>query len=322
MKKIAILVCFLLLFLSMPLSNLALAQEMTGLTVEASVDTVTHIVTIQGKIVRMDSSKQIVVLVTNPNGGVDYIDQQDIASTGAYKFAYPLKDKFTGMYTVTVGTPDEANTTSTTFRYSTNLDSETPPSRNDPSPDPIDAVPPATSREDNSFIQRPEEGSSESSVLENIHVSDIHGHWAEASLRLGLDLGIINGYHDHTLRPDNPITRGEFTVMICRAMKLQEEDSTVVFTDTIPHWVKRCIAQTVKSGIIKGYEDNTFRSGKIITMVEMTTIIKRALGMNAEAFMAKNSSDRFDPNRVPTRAEALVQILLMLDSDLEDKKSR
>ena len=48
---------------------------------------------------------------------------------------------------------------------------------------------------------------------------DTKGHWAESSINLLSELGIINGYADGTFKPDKPITRAEVATMLARFLK-------------------------------------------------------------------------------------------------------
>lgn len=43
---------------------------------------------------------------------------------------------------------------------------------------------------------------------------DIKGHWAESGIREAFAQGLVNGYADGTFRPDRPVTREEFLVLL------------------------------------------------------------------------------------------------------------
>ena len=65
--------------------------------------------------------------------------------------------------------------------------------------------------------------SSEKSTL-----TDISGHWAEASIQEAMNRGFINGYPDSTFKPNQPITRAEFTVMLVSALHLEGEGQHLI----------------------------------------------------------------------------------------------
>lgn len=65
----------------------------------------------------------------------------------------------------------------------------------------------------------------------NIKLSDIPTHWAKADVERSVQLGFINGYEDGTFRPDNTITRAEFTSALVGAMKYSRSAKSSVFVD-------------------------------------------------------------------------------------------
>lgn len=61
--------------------------------------------------------------------------------------------------------------------------------------------------------------------------TDISGHWAEAEIERAATLGWIQGYSDHTFRPDNYITRAEAMTMINRVLNRLPEDTSDLLPD-------------------------------------------------------------------------------------------
>lgn len=104
----------------------------------------------------------------------------------------------------------------------------------------------------------------------------------EAVNRLS-ELGIINGYEDGSFRPDNNVTRAEFSKIIVGMMnKYTEAKSTPpssAFDDVNQvQWCIPYVNYLTANGVIKGYADATFRPSNIITYAEAATIICRVLG--------------------------------------------
>jgi len=54
--------------------------------------------------------------------------------------------------------------------------------------------------------------------------------------------------------------------------------------DAIPDWAKQQIAAAVKLGIIKGYDDNTFKPNNFITRAEVGAIIDRCFGVSGMSY--------------------------------------
>ena len=52
---------------------------------------------------------------------------------------------------------------------------------------------------------------------EQADFSDLEGHWAKDTVEQLADEGVISGFEDGTFRPDQSVTRAEFTKMIVQA---------------------------------------------------------------------------------------------------------
>ncbi|MGG3309442.1 S-layer homology domain-containing protein [Paenibacillus lautus] len=112
-----------------------------------------------------------------------------------------------------------------------------------------------------------------------VHLQDIDKHWASKAIEKAVELGWVQGYKDHTFRPNAKITRAEFAVLLGRALGLgQGQQGTISFEDAdgIPAWAKAFVTGVVKAGIMNGYEDQTFRPAQELTRLEMTVMIARA----------------------------------------------
>ncbi|MBJ6360759.1 cadherin-like beta sandwich domain-containing protein [Paenibacillus sp. GCM10012307] len=178
--------------------------------------------------------------------------------------------------------------------------------------------------------------------------TDISGHWAESSIIKAAADRIVNGFPNGTFKPNDPVTRAEFAVMLMNALKPQGEGASLSFTDAskIGAWAKTAVAQAVQAGIIHGYSDGRFRPDTQINRVEMAVMIAGALGGNYSVVQQTGFSDdttvpnwakskveairkvgivtgrdgnRFMPNETATRAEAVTVILRMLEK-LEKKQ--
>lgn len=108
-----------------------------------------------------------------------------------------------------------------------------------------------------------------------LELTDVPGHWAEASINRLLAMGAVSGYPDGSFKPDNPITRAEFVVVLVKAFLL-EGQSGRVFDDTGGHWAKDFIAVAATYGIANGYSDAMFGPDDYITREQMAVMICRA----------------------------------------------
>ncbi|MFF2910280.1 cadherin-like beta sandwich domain-containing protein [Paenibacillus sp. NPDC057934] len=116
--------------------------------------------------------------------------------------------------------------------------------------------------------------------------ADIHGHWAEISIKELVSLGGLNGYPDDTFRPDNKITRAEFVTMIVKTFNLQAANGKE-FADTKTHWAHDTIATAAALGIVNGYSEDAFGPDEWVTREQVAAIVVRAAQL---ALVDKNIS--------------------------------
>lgn len=181
-------------------------------------------------------------------------------------------------------------------------------------------------------------------ITRQLHVfSDISAHWAKENIERAASIGIVDGYPDGTFRPQQLVTRAEFTAMFVRALSMPPAaDQPLDFTDLhqIPSWAVPAVRQAVSEGIITGYEDNTFRASRNINRAEMAVMAMRTLESPMDAgkttdfsdadqipswahpsiahaveqgILQGRSNNRFVPYANATRAEAVTLILRLVD---------
>lgn len=56
-------------------------------------------------------------------------------------------------------------------------------------------------------------------LYKQLPLTDYQGHWAEADIEIAIKMGIVGGYPDGTIRPDDHPTRAEVISMIVKAIK-------------------------------------------------------------------------------------------------------
>ncbi|MDR6554653.1 S-layer homology domain-containing protein [Paenibacillus qinlingensis] len=122
------------------------------------------------------------------------------------------------------------------------------------------------------------------------NLTDIKGHWAEASIRELIGQGAINGYPDSTFKPEGRITRAEFVSIVVKFLKLSDQGGKA-FSDTTNHWAKDAIATAAANGIISGYTDTTFGPDDTITREQMAVILVRAAHMTDKGTVGTQFTD-------------------------------
>jgi len=108
--------------------------------------------------------------------------------------------------------------------------------------------------------------------------SDIDGHWAEDTILALAEQGIVCGYPDGTVRPDNTICRAEFAALTARVFGCKGTDNEVPFDDLEGCWARPQIIALTAAGIICAKEyGGSFAPDEFITRCEMTRILVRAI---------------------------------------------
>ena len=107
--------------------------------------------------------------------------------------------------------------------------------------------------------------------------SDINGHWAKNYIQKAVTLGIVNGYSDGTFRPDQDVTRAEFTKMINTALG-NNGMVDVDFSDVVAgQWFCADVCKGVAAAFITGYSDGTFLPDNTISRQEAAVILARII---------------------------------------------
>jgi len=171
-----------------------------------------------------------------------------------------------------------------------------------------------------------------------ISFTDASSHWAKAAISNAVAAGIASGYPDGSFKPDQYITRAEFTKLLVEGLDLASSTTALSFTDaaSIPQWAQAYVQAAVDAEVITGYQDGSFRGDGNITRAEMAVMITKALDLELEATEALSftdadsipnyakervatavkhglvqglGNDRFGANEQATRAQAVTIIL-------------
>lgn len=103
-------------------------------------------------------------------------------------------------------------------------------------------------------------------------------HWAREIITFMVGQGFLKGYPDGTCRPDNPVSRAEFTALLVRVLGLQEITGEVTFTDVQPgDWHYRVIATAVHNSLVKGYSKSQFGPDDPVAREQVVALVTRVL---------------------------------------------
>jgi hypothetical protein len=110
---------------------------------------------------------------------------------------------------------------------------------------------------------------------------DMNGNWAAAQVQALVYRGVINGYPDGTFRPDQPVTRAEFTAMLAGLLKTSmtppaKSDFKDVSTGA---WFYDAVESAFQAGWAKGFEDGTFKPDAILSREQAASMAANILAI-------------------------------------------
>lgn len=155
----------------------------------------------------------------------------------------------------------------------------------------------------------------------------------------------IQGYPDGTFRPDQKVTRAELSVMLERALAIQNATTPTTTSNTdfkdVPasYWAASSIQSIEGSGWLQGYPGGNFKPAQPMTRAELATLIARWQGLNTTStaslpadvqghwaantiseviqsgWMKGYSDGQFYPNQAVSRAEIVTVLNRVLGED-------
>lgn len=167
----------------------------------------------------------------------------------------------------------------------------------------------------------------------NAAFADIEGHWAKPYIEALAAKGILTGYQDGTFRPNEPVNRAQFAVIIQKAFAPTPQRPSMNFADVKSNfWAFSAIQAAYRGGFLSG-EGRNFRPLQPITRVQALVALATGLklpsgnptvltfykdaaqipGYAAPAVAAATSQklvvnypeqSQLNPNQVVTRADA------------------
>lgn len=103
-------------------------------------------------------------------------------------------------------------------------------------------------------------------------------HWAFASVERAAELGLVTGYSDGTFRPDTPVTRAQFVLMLWRMCGKPAAAKAVSFADASADWYQDALSWAIEKGYVNGLSDTRFGPDAPITRQQAMAILFRLNG--------------------------------------------
>ncbi|MEG2583758.1 MAG: S-layer homology domain-containing protein, partial [Oscillospiraceae bacterium] len=111
-----------------------------------------------------------------------------------------------------------------------------------------------------------------------VHFDDLESVvWAQESINVLYEKGIVNGVSDRRFEPNSDVKREEFIKMLALSTGIKEEsEAEVPFSDVqLGEWYSEPIKVFQNAGIIAGKPDGSFGLGEAITREEMAVFVYR-----------------------------------------------
>lgn len=104
---------------------------------------------------------------------------------------------------------------------------------------------------------------------------DIKGHWAEGCITQVVNAEYMVGKSDTEFAPNDKLTRAEMATVLSRLVEGTQGGSNVFKDIKGDEWYAQNIISMSSKGLIKGYEDKTFKPKNNITRAETMAILAR-----------------------------------------------
>ena len=106
--------------------------------------------------------------------------------------------------------------------------------------------------------------------------TDTNGHWAQANLSTAVRLGLLGGYGDGRIGPNDFVTREQIAVMLINAAGVSGgADTGFADNDSISPWAREKVSAAAGLGFMNGYEDGTFKPQSNATRAEVCVVLLR-----------------------------------------------
>lgn len=136
-------------------------------------------------------------------------------------------------------------------------------------------------------------------------------YWAAPYIVKLAEKKIFTGFQDGTFRPDAPISRAEFAVLLDQAMNLTPVRDRRVFRD-VPrrYWAAEAIQTAYAAGFMNGYPGQRFQPKQSLTRVEAIMAIATGLRLQPPPNPSPLLRRYLDAEQIPPFARSKVAALI------------
>ena len=147
----------------------------------------------------------------------------------------------------------------------------------------------------------------------NVPFTDLdQAPWAETAITYLYNNGLVNGRSATEFAPQGEITRAEFAKLILAAygVTIAEGVQTSAYSDVVSgEWYTPYVLTAAQYGLVKGYDDGTFRPNALVSRQEMAVMMYRAATTFGTQLPAKNEAKTWTDNTIADWAAEAVNAL-------------
>lgn len=116
--------------------------------------------------------------------------------------------------------------------------------------------------------------------------------------------GIVGGFpEDNTFRPNQPVTRAEYAVIVEKAFNQQQNRSEIAFNDLPANfWATPSVNKAIGAGFLKGYPDKNFKPDQKIPRVQVLVSLVSGLNLKIPSSPEQDISVYQDAKDIPKYA--------------------
>lgn len=143
--------------------------------------------------------------------------------------------------------------------------------------------------------------------------------WYSSYIAFAHNQGLLTGLHgvNSLFRPDELITRAEYTELACRFLGVYPSSAeSAIFIDvSAGHWATKTVSYAYSQGWVAGYPDGSFRPENAITRAEMVALTNRVLNRIPDrAYISGNAWALISFSDVPSASWAYYDIMEAVNS--------
>ena len=132
----------------------------------------------------------------------------------------------------------------------------------------------------------------------NTFVTNAETHWANEAANKLINMGVVSGYSDGSLKLDNTITRAEFAKIINKALGLTKKANVNFHDVTNDKWYYNEMLIAKGEGYMMGDDLGNSNPEASITRAETAVIVARVLSL-----YPKEHASFYDWNDIPDWAK-------------------